>query len=459
MLSSAMPVPDKVRKTDRRVLLRYRAFVASVLFLLSLIVPLAVASAAPVDCASLPGRISAFDSQADSLKGKIAAHNAQYGSINTKDSAAVAAYNAEADSLNSRRAVLLSQQSSLNAEAQACGSANRPGPVPDLNSQPPGPSVPQTQCAAARIDRVETAQCTQPPPAHAPTAKGQGAPSLRSNEQTHPNINTNVEPLTKLLGSIIPGRGAAPTSAEQAASLLGAPATNTTTPAFLTKNPRCFTPQALAEQGIELRLSPTQQASLASAAPVVSTLLKAPVAQGIVAQIPGRSVIALGNPANTGDALGNASAAFAKLPGGGWAIGLPREEEFGRSQGSIAYLTPNDWGQKGESADEFPGVTGRKTGYDSGHGVPRRAGGPGKVPQLLLPELVNINRGGLARYERHLAGLANPVGPGITRADIMWVKIPYFLPGNAGEIPDYVEVLAWSPNQGWAFPPAVFQNY
>lgn len=46
-----------------------------------------------------------------------------------------------------------------------------------------------------------------------------------------------------------------------------------------------------------------------------------------------------------------------------------------------------------------------------------------------------------------------------TSAEILIVKMPILLRGNTGDIPDYVTVQAWSPNQGWSLPPTAFQKY
>lgn len=436
-----------------------RRLIALVAVVLGIVATLAVSapvgSADPVDCGAVAAQINAHNQAA-------AVHNAN--PPDPSNEAAVAAYNAEAERGNAEIPGLQALAAQCRAQGQN---------VPQVGA-PPEPGTPQPCPAALVIVPVAgnvagAPNCPSPAPQAAPSpqtapspqsqapkkAKGQGAPSLRSTPQPRPNIATNAEPLTDQVGARFPGRSAEPASAQQVAPSLGAPAPSTPmpTPAFITKNPRYFTPQALAGQGVDLPLSPTQKASLATTAPIVSTLLRDPVAQAAVAALPDRSVIALGDPANTDDAVGNASAAFTKLPGGGWSIGLPREEGIGRGQGTITYLTPNDWGQKGSAAMEFPGVTGQATGYDSGHGIPSRAGGPGNVPQLMIPELVNINRGVLRQYENYLAGLAK------TGADIVWVKIPYYLPGNTGEVPDYIQVEVWSPNQGWALPSAVFQNY
>ena len=125
----------------------------------------------------------------------------------------------------------------------------------------------------------------------------------------------------------------------------------------------------------------------------------------------------------------------------------------GRSQGVVTYLTPADNGQRGSRATPFSPATGNATGYDSGHGIPLRAGGPGDIPQLLLIELRNNNRGSVRSYEDFLADRLSK------GAEIVYTKIPIILSGNNGDIPDYIVQQAWSPNQGWALPPVVFQNY
>ena len=220
----------------------------------------------------------------------------------------------------------------------------------------------------------------------------------------------------------------------------------------LSPSGRVFTIDALARQGINLPLTPTQQSSLQTVGATLPTLIDNQPARAAIGALPPNRAIALGDPNNPADAVGNASPVFVRLPGDGFSIGLPRDPE-GRSQGVVTYLTPADNGQRGSRARPFSPATGNATGYDSGHGIPLRAGGPGDIPQLLLIELRNNNRGSVRSYEDFLADRLSK------GAEIVYTKIPIILSGNNGDIPDYIVQQAWSPNQGWALPPVVFQNY
>ncbi|GAB37326.1 hypothetical protein GOSPT_006_00160 [Gordonia sputi NBRC 100414] len=101
----------------------------------------AFAAPAP-DCSTLPSRVQALQSQANTLKGQIDAHNSRGGSVDTTNAGAVGAYNAEAQQLTGQRDALQAQANGLQSELSACGSKETAPAIPNTDGSAPAPPAP-----------------------------------------------------------------------------------------------------------------------------------------------------------------------------------------------------------------------------------------------------------------------------------------------------------------------------
>ena len=127
----------------------------------------AFAAPAP-DCSTLPSRVQALQSQANTLKGQIDAHNSRGGSVDTTNAGAVGAYNAEAQQLTGQRDALQAQANGLQSELSACGSQEKAPAIPNTDGSapaPPAPAKPAKPEAPAKPAPSKPAAPAKPAPA------------------------------------------------------------------------------------------------------------------------------------------------------------------------------------------------------------------------------------------------------------------------------------------------------
>ena len=149
----------------------------------------AFAAPAP-DCSTLPSRVQALQSQANTLKGQIDAHSSRAGGVDRTNAGAVGAYNAEAQQLNGQRDALQAQANGLQSELSACGSKETAPAIPNTDGSTPTPPAPPAPA------KPEAPAKPAPPKSDAKPAPQKSAPAQPKPTAPKPAQPTPAKPQT-----------------------------------------------------------------------------------------------------------------------------------------------------------------------------------------------------------------------------------------------------------------------